>query len=94
MTASNVVSFTMGGAIEQQVLGPNPRRKALLFLAPSASIAYLRPDSMGNVAGGIPVPTGSAPVQLTLAMHGDIIKGPWFGFCAAGATLGIVETLD
>ena len=81
-------------AASVQVLGPNPRRLALL-LSSSSTLAYFvafgEPVTVDN---GIHIPAGFPPhTFLTRAMFGDLICGAVFVLSTAGGNVGMVEVL-
>lgn len=95
MAATVIYSFTLGATAEVQVLGPNVRRKRVEFrVSLSTNTVYIRTDPLGTAVGGVPISGNSGPAIFDAETHGDIVKGPFFVWCAAGSVnLSVVETI-
>lgn len=87
--------FVLASTVEQQVLGPNVRRKRVEFRnAGSTQVIYIRTDSLGASNGGISIIGNAGPLILDAEVHGDIVKGPFFAMSVTGTqNLSVVETI-
>jgi hypothetical protein len=93
MRASSVITVNTGAGVEQQAIGPNNKRTRLVFMGPLAGTANLRPDSAGNVTGGMIFALTGGPLTITFEDHGDLVRSQWFVFTAGATQLGILETV-
>lgn len=94
MVASSVLSIALVAGTEQQLVGPNPRRKRITFTAANTTGLNVRPDKAGDVTGGLQIAISGGSLIMDVDDYGDIVKGPWFGFISAGAVnVGIIDTV-
>lgn len=76
-----------------QVVGPNPRRTALILLGVSAGTCHVSTDPEMAASTGIHVSTTSAPHRILLSEYGGVVKQGWYGLgSGAGNVLTIIES--
>ncbi len=76
----------------KQVIGPNPRRTALLLSAPATATAVsYAPKTLASLAEGISLGKGASPLDLTLAQHGSIVQDAWWAIAQAQDKISVIE---
>lgn len=75
------------------ILGPNPRRTAIVFMNVSAGTCQVSSHANMAAGTGITISTTSPPHRILLSEYGGVVKDAWYGLAsAAGNVLSLVET--
>jgi hypothetical protein len=82
-TSVNTLVVTMP-ATPGQIVGPNPRRKAIIICPNTASSSYISFDSNISTTKGLFLNTAMPPVMLTEDEIGTAVRLPIFGFSSPG----------
>ena len=87
------VTISSGGA-SQWVVNPNDRRLALLFYTPSTNTIQLYPNvATGQASSFWQLTAGIFGLQLSVKIHGGIVKSNWYAASTAGGVLQIMEII-
>lgn len=89
-------SVTLNNATAALVVGPSPKRVAVLFVPGNAGRYTIGTENTVTLDSGPTLQTGGPTIEITLEKHGEIVQRAWYGFgAAAGATYaGVIETFD
>lgn len=75
------------------VIGPNPKRYALLISPPYScgTQSSFAPRSVSAVGDGFTLQPGSDPLYLSPDSHGWIVQESWWGIGSNADTVSIIE---
>ncbi len=72
------VNFDSAAALTtHQIMGPSLLRSKIIFFAPFQGRVTISDNPVSGDGNGISLVPGQAPLVLTAALHGDIVKRPW-----------------
>jgi hypothetical protein len=96
MKRHSTITTAVLGLSTAQVLAPNTKRTALLFLAPIGANSYSVAPTPAVVSGvGVNLSSNTTPVLLTYDDLGDIVQKAWYGIASGALTpFGAIETVE
>ncbi len=94
--AHGCVRVAMIGTTSTMAVSPNDRRVALVFTGPQSGTVVTISTEPGTNAGEGLLLTPGMVLHLTLDVHGDAVKKPWYALSnSANTPFGYLEvTLD
>lgn len=94
-TSINTATVPLTASVPIQVVGPNPKRVALIFSAVGSAVAAYgaTPTIAANV--GFSLVNGASPFKLLRTEIGKAICMPWYVFTAsANTTITVTEIVE